>query len=268
MSNSPAAFHIGSVPFVNARPLIRYLDLTRSPKMDLTLEIPTRLTEMMSKGLLDAALLPSIEYFRSGDYEIIPEISISADGIVKSVCIFSKVPIENIGRLALDASSRTSVALTKILLKEMLGSLPKLTNCPPTAALGDLDADAMLLIGDSAMAFQREEATIVLDLGEQWKKLTGLPFVYAMWVVQKNAAVEQLKTQLIAARDSGMSKLPDIAAEAATDTGLDYGQCLDYLKNVMRYGLGRPEIEALKQFQHLAAKHGLCEGGVEIVFAD
>lgn len=268
MHKGDASLRIGAVPFVNARPLVRFLNLDGFPQIDLILEIPTKLTEMMSQGFLDAALMPSIEYFRSQNYKLIPEISISADGSVESVCIFSKVSIENIRRLALDATSRTSVALTKILLKEIMGSLPALTSCPPTTKLGDLEADAMLLIGDSAMAFQRDEAATVLDLGEQWKKLTGLPFVYAMWVVQKDIDTGPLKSQLFAARDSGLSQLPQIAAEAASDTGLSADQCLDYLKNIMRYGLGDREIEALKRFQQLATEHGLCEGGVEIVFAD
>ena len=268
MHKGDATLRLGAVPFVNARPLVRFLDLTGPPKINLILEVPTKLTEMMSQGLLDAALMPSIEYFRSENYILMPDISISADGSVESVCIFSKVPIENIHRLALDATSRTSVALTKILMKENMGSLPELTSCPPNTRLDELEADAMLLIGDPAMAFQQNEAATVLDLGEQWKKLTGLPFVYAMWVVQKDIDAGPLKSQLLAARDRGLSKLPQIAAEAASDTGLSADQCLDYLKNVMRYGLGDREIAALKRFQELATEHGLCEGGVEIVFAE
>lgn len=268
MHRSAGVLRVGAVPFVNARPLVRYLDTSGPPEIELTLDIPTNLTEMMAGGLLDAALLPSIEYFRAGTYRILPGMSISAEGAVESVCIFSKTPIEDIQSLALDETSRTSAALSRILLKRRLGSLPKLTSCAPGAELTDIEADAMLLIGDSAMAFDPNGAEVTLDLGHEWKELTGLPFVYAMWVVTRDIEAGALLSGLLAARDRGLANLREISAEAAAETGLDAGQCLSYMENVMRYDLGAREIAALKRFQQLAAEDGLCRGGVEIVFAD
>ncbi|UCD56156.1 MAG: hypothetical protein JSV16_09965, partial [Candidatus Hydrogenedentota bacterium] len=138
---------VGAVPFLNARPLVRYLDPSEPPPVRLMLEAPNRITEMMEHAELDVSLLPSIEYFRAKGYGIIPGVSISAEGTVESVRIFSKVPIEEICSLALDESSRTSVALAKILLKRKLGSLPRLTGCTPDSALSNTGTDAMLLIG-------------------------------------------------------------------------------------------------------------------------
>jgi len=268
MPNKSVALRVGSVPFVNARPLVHFLDLSGDPPIELTLEVPSRLTRMMEDGALDAALLPSIEYFRSGDYTMIPDISISADGVVESVRIFSKVPIEDIRLLALDERSRTSATLARILLKRKLGSLPELTSCAPDAQLGELDADAMLLIGDSTMAFRSESAVAVLDLGEEWKRLTGLPFVYAMWVVRRGVDAGSLHSKLLRARDEGLANLTEVAAKASKDTGLSEENCLNYLKNVMRYNLDERELEALRRFQELASEDGLCPGGVELVFAD
>ncbi len=268
MRNNSRALRVGAVQFVNARPLVRYLDTSASPAIELNLDIPARLTEIMSEGLLDAALLPSIEYFRAGDYKIIPGISICAEGAVESVCIFSKTPIEEIGVLALDESSRTSVALARILLKRKLGALPELTSCSPGDALADIEADAMLLIGDSAMAFDPSGAEVTLDLGREWKELTGLPFVYAMWVARRDVDTRSLRPRLLAAKDRGMLNLREISIEASRDTGLDAEQCLNYIENVMRYDLGDREVAALERFQRLAAEDGLCPGGVEIVFAD
>lgn len=267
MHDTSAPLRVGAVPFVNARPLVRYLDPAGPPPIDLVLRVPSLLTQMMQQGTLDVALLPSIEYFRAGDYRIIPDISISCDGMVKSVLVFSKTPIENIRRLALDESSRTSAALVKILLKRKLGALPDFTDCAPDAGLDTIDADAMLLIGDAAMAFRSADARAVLDLGNEWKKLTGLPFVYAMWVVRKGVETGALRTKLQRARDRGIANLPQLAEEAGSDTGLPAKVCLNYLKNVMRYGLGEREAEALRLFQQFAAEDGLCPGGVEIDFA-
>jgi chorismate dehydratase len=263
---------VGSVPYVNARPLFHFMASSNpddNPPIDLTFEVPSKLTRTMGDGQLDAALLPSIEYFRAGgDYEIIPDISISADGSVESVRIFSRTDVANIRSLALDKSSRTSAALASIIMKRKLGFLPEITTCSPEQTLDDVDADAMLLIGDSTMAFDAGGAAAVLDLGEEWKKLTGLPFVYAMWVVRKDLAAGPLTAKLITARDLGLSRLSEVAEKGSSETGLDVEMCLRYLRDIMRYGLAAPEVDALKLFQKLAAEDGLCEGGLDIVFAD
>jgi chorismate dehydratase len=143
-----------------------------------------------------------------------------------------------------------------------------LTSCSPGDDLADIDADAMLLIGDSAMAFDPKAAEVTLDLGHEWKELTGLPFVYAMWVARRDADTREFRPRLIAARERGMLNLKEISIEAASDTGLDAAQCLNYIENVMSYDLGDREVAALERFQKLAAEDGLCPGGVEIVFAD
>lgn len=255
---------VGAVSFLNTRPLVRYLDTQGTPKIRLTLEVPSRLADMMQASELDVALLPSIEYFRGKDYRILPGISLSSNGMVLSVRIYSKVPLESIRKLALDTSSRTSVALTKVLLKRNLGSLPNFVNCSPTTSLCAVDADAILLIGDPAMAFHSDEPVYTFDLGEEWKKLTGLPFVYAMWVAKPDVELGGLHLILLKARDEGLTKLAAIAAEASRETGLREEVCFHYLKNIMKYGLGEPEIEALRVFQKLAAEDGLCPGGVGI----
>lgn len=262
------ALRLGAVPFLNGRPLVRYLDPAEPPPVKLTHEVPSLLTQMMEQARLDAALLPSIEYFRHIDYRIVPGVSISADGMVESVRIFSKKPIEKIRSLALDESSRTSVALAKILLKRKLGALPSLTTCAADAVLSDIDADAMLLIGDPAMTFRSEVPTFVFDLGEEWKKLTGLPFVYAMWVARADVDVDALQPKLLKARDEGLTRVREIAAEAAGDTGLSEETCLNYLQHIMRYELGEREVEALRTFRKLAAEDGLCPGDVRIAVDD
>ncbi|RJP69129.1 MAG: hypothetical protein C4532_11185 [Candidatus Abyssobacteria bacterium SURF_17] len=260
MSETRGALRVGSVPYLNARPLVRHLNPAQPPVMELRFEVPSRLTTLMEGGRLDVALLPSIEYFRSKGYRILPGISLSADGPVQSVCIFSKVPIERIRCLALDDSSRTSVALAKILLKRKLGSLPRLAVCSPDCRLRNIEADAALLIGDAAMRFYSQNAPFIMDLGEEWKKLTGLPFVYAMWVVRPGIDTRELEPKLLQARDEGVARIPGIAVEASRELGLSEEVCLNYLTNIMKYGLEERELEALRIFQGLAAQDGLCQG--------
>ncbi len=257
---------VGAVPFLNGRPLVRFLDVSEPPPIRLTLEVPSLLTEMMKDGSLDVALLPAIEYFRAGNYRVIPGISISADGEVQSVRIYSKTPIQDIRSVALDSSSRTSAALARILLKRKLARIPLITSCSPDASLDDLDADAMLLIGDPAMRFRSNTPVHTLDLGQAWKELTGLPFVYAMWVVRDRVDVRGLAARLSRARDRGLASIADISAEASREIGLAENVCLGYLRDIMSYGLGPREINALKLFQELAAEDGLCPGGVDIAF--
>lgn len=255
---------MGGVPFLNAKPLIRYLNLIDPPRIELKLDVPSRLSQMMEQGQLDATTLPSIEYFRARDYSIVPDMSISADGAVESVRIFSKAPIEKVRSVALDRSSRTSVALARILLKRKLGALPKFTDCSPEASLDDIDSDGILLIGDPAMTFRSGGDVFVFDLGEEWKKLTGLPFVYAMWVARPGVDLKGLQSKLARARDEGLERLDEIAAEASEEIGLSLDTCTHYLKDIMKYNLGEREIQALRLFQEFAAQDGLCPGDVKI----
>ena len=266
MHNAPAPLRVGAVSFVNARPLVRFLDPADPPPIELALEVPSLLTGMMQRRELEVAMLPSIEYFRDAGYRIIPGISISADGMVESVRVYSKTPIEDIRLLALDESSRTSAALVKILLNRKLGALPGFMNCASDAELDAIEADAMLLIGDSAMTFRSSCVRETLDLGEEWKRLTGLPFVYAMWVVQRDIEIGGLGEKLQKARDRGLDNLAQISYEAGRDTGLAAEICMNYLENIMKYGLGEREVEALRLFQQFGAEDGLCPGGVEIEF--
>ncbi|MBI4832293.1 MAG: menaquinone biosynthesis protein [Candidatus Lindowbacteria bacterium] len=260
----PGFLRLGGVPFLNARPLVRYLNLVDPPRIELRLEVPSRLAQLMEQGQFAATTLPSIEYFRGRNYKIIPGISISADGAVESVRIFSKAPIEEMRSLALDRSSRTSVALAKIILKRKLGGLPKLVDCSPDTDLNRTDSDAMLLIGDPAMTVPSSDSVHTLDLGEEWKKLTGLPFVYAMWVARADADITGLQPKLQKARDDGLARLDEIAAEASNEMGLSLETCTRYLRDIMKYDLGERELEALRVFHEFAAQDGLCPGDVKI----
>lgn len=263
-ADSPAVLRVGSVSFLNARPLVRFLDLAGDPQIKLISDVPSCLARLMTEGLLDVALLPSIEFFRARDYRILSHTCISSDGPVESVRIFSKTPLDAMRSLALDVSSRTSAALAQILLKRKYGTLPALTTCTPDTDLWQIEEDAMLLIGDPAMKFTDHGTYNVLDLGEEWKRQTDLPFVYALWVARAGIGLADLEGRLVKARDTGLANIATISSEASVEIGLDETLCLNYLGKTIRYHLGRRELEGLSLFQQYAAEDGLCPGDAKI----
>ena len=175
---------VGAVNYLNSKPLICDLE-SLAPGADLVLDVPSRLADLLAEGRLDVALIPAIEYFRAGGYTLVPDIAIASDGPVLSVTLFSKVPWADVRRVALDAGSRTSAALTQILLRRRYGVRPEVVPLPLDRAAEEADADAVLLIGDRAMHACLPGFRYAFDLGQEWRDWTGLPFVFAFWAVRE-----------------------------------------------------------------------------------
>jgi len=177
---------IGAVSYLNAKPL--YYGLCEyAPNVTLSMDVPSRLAEQLAAGELDVALIPSVEYLRGAElgYEIIPGFAIAAHGPVHSVKLFSRVPWRRIDRLALDAGSRTSQVLARIWLDAKHQVRPaRVEELPLGVSVLESTADAVLAIGDRAMRVHREAFYDVVDLGEAWHTLTGLPIVFALWVAR------------------------------------------------------------------------------------
>src|SRR5271165_4445093 len=159
---------IGAVSYLNAKPL--YYGLCEyAPEVCLSMDVPSRLAEQLADGELDVALIPSVEYLRgaSRGYEIIPGFAIAAHGPVRSVRLFSRVPWDQVGRLSLDAGSRTSQVLARIWLDARHGVRPgRVEELPLGASALESTADAILVIGDRAMRVPVEPFCEVVDLGE------------------------------------------------------------------------------------------------------
>ena len=168
---------VGAVTYLNARPLIVALAEV-DPRLEIVIDLPSRLADALAAGRLDVAMIPSIEYARHPGFSIVSDACIACDGPVRSVKLYGRVPVEDIHTLALDEGSRTSAALARILLKERFGVTPRLLPLPIGAALDDAPADAVLLIGDRGMAPAGGAFEFVWDLGEEWSRWTGLPFVF------------------------------------------------------------------------------------------
>ena len=198
---------IGAVSYLNAKPLYHGL-CEFAPHVRLSMDVPSRLAEQLADGELDVALIPSVEYLRgaSRGYEIIPGFAIAARGAVRSVKLFSRVPWERVGRLALDAGSRTSQVLARIWLDARHGVRPEqIEELPLGVSALESTADAVLVIGDRAMRVPGEPFHDVVDLGEAWHTMTGLPFVFALWVAREGVELGDLPDALEQSRAAGLA---------------------------------------------------------------
>jgi chorismate dehydratase len=171
---------LGSVPYLNARPLIRRFEVEDRGAL-LRFDAPSRLPAMLDSGQADAVLVSSIEALRTPGRRMASGVCIGSDGPVRSVRLFSRVPLGDIRALALDASSLTSNRLALVLLAELYGARPRAALHSPGLREMLSKADACVLIGDQGMRADGS-GLFVLDLGEAWTRLTGLPFVWAAWI--------------------------------------------------------------------------------------
>jgi chorismate dehydratase len=247
---------LGAVSYLNTKPLVYGLDAFPE-QCDVRFDVPSTCATLLHEGKVDLGLIPAIEYLR-GDYRIVPGVSIASDGAVATVAIFTRTPMTQVRSIALDLSSRTSVALTRVLCARHWHIEPSFTPAEPDldAMLGG--AEAALVIGDPAFEIDPEARGVTkIDLGVEWKAMTGLPFVYAMWVGRPHAATPAQCRMLQEARDRGVAHLADIAREVSRgDAGLEQ-RSLIYLRDNLRYSLNDREAAGLRRFHELAAELGL-----------
>ncbi len=252
---------MGAVTYLNARPLTFCLS-ELAPDIEIVVDLPSRLAAGLAEGRLDIALIPSIEYLRQPGCSIVSDACVCCDGASRSVIFYSRVPVERIRTLALDEGSRTSAALARILLAEQFDLRPKLESLPIGSSLEDTDADAVMLIGDRGMCPVRGDFEFVWDLGLEWSRWAGLPFVFAMWVARpsvtlNSATIRSAEKILADARDRGVEQMAKIARLAAPDIGLPEDECLSYLRDSLGFKLGQRERQGLETFYQLAGRHGL-----------
>lgn len=248
---------IGAVRYLNSRPLIEGLKEC-CPEAELILDVPSRLADGLARGGLDVALIPSVEAFSDPDYEVLSDACVATHGPVLSVKLYSRVPPGEIRTLALDEGSRTSAALSQVMLEERFGVRPRLESLPLGKTPQATAADAILLIGDRAISPPEERFHTVWDLGEEWVQWTGLPFVFAMWVTRKDSVLQGLEAQLSRARDRGLENIEAIARKGADDLSLDYETALTYLTRNLHFRLESAEGVGLRLFHELAANLGFA----------
>lgn len=258
---------IGAVRYLNSRPLIECLP-EALPEAEIIPDFPSRLADGLADGRFDVALIPSIETLRLPGVRVVSDACVSCDGPVRSVKMFGRVAPREITTLALDEGSRTSAALARILLKERFNIEPALEPLPIGTMAEDAAADAVVVIGDRAMGPLGGPHAFVWDLGEEWRRWTGLPFVFAMWTARPNAAVADLASAFGSARDCGLTRLDEIAHRAAAELDLAEAECLDYLRDALVFHLGPRQRRGLERFADLAIRHGLAPEDARLEFAD
>lgn len=250
---------LGAVSYLNTRPLVHGLD-ARADLFDLRFDVPAQCAALLHEGRIDLGLIPAIEYLR-GDYRMVPGVAIASDGPVASVAIFSRVPVEQIATLAMDISSRTSVALTRVLCAQRWRIAPKFVPAEPDLRDMLSRADAALVIGDPALVIDHAAHGLTkIDLGSEWRDFTGLPFVYAMWCGRTGACGPEHVAELNAARERGVAAIDEIARIESRGDRAREQLAAGYLRDNLKYGLGEREMAGLRRFHELASDQGIGPG--------
>lgn len=248
---------IGSVPYLNARPLVDWLERHPRPEVfSLRYAVPSALIEELLAGTLDVVMASTYAVLAHPELHLLPGLGVTTTGEAWSVRLFSRVPPAAIRTLALDMSSRSSTAMARIVLADGYGVTPACVDRPPNLADMLAEADAAVLIGDIGMSVDGGDAH-VLDLGAAWYNLTGLPFYFAGWVARDRALLDASAPLFIDALEHGLSYLPQIAAEEALRLALPETLCYDYLAKIMRYRTGPVEEAGLAEFAKRAQRLGL-----------
>ena len=243
---------VGAVSFLNAKPLIYGLE--DQPDLSVKLEVPSRLLAGLQRADYDVALLPVIDYWRLPGLRLLRAGGICCDGPTLTVRIFSRTPVQRIATLACDSHSHTSVALARIILAETCDIRPELIELRPGGSL----TDAMLLIGDKVVRDEppRAQYPHQLDLGEAWKQLTGLPFVFAAWMARPGIELADLPERLEHARQEGLAHIPDIVQRHAASHGWPPPLAHEYLTRYLQFDVTDRHLEAIDRFHTLASTHG------------
>ena len=249
---------VGAVGYLNARPLTWALD--GSPgRWAIRYDLPSVCSSLLRAGQVDLGLVPSIDYLQDPDYRFVPGVGIGSRGPIASVALFSRVPIERVTSIALDTSSRTSVALIRVLCRHRFGIEPEFVAHGPDLAAMTAAADAGLLIGDPA--FETDHQALGLqktDLGEEWTAMTGLPFIYAAWTGRPGSVTAADVTALQEAQHAGVHAVDAIAAEYGRGDVRRAARAAAYLRDNVKYGLGLDEAAGLQLFLNYAADLGLA----------
>lgn len=257
---------LGVVEYLNARPLV--FGLERDPdRWAIRFDVPARCAALLHEDAVDLGTIPSIEYLRGDAYRVVPGVAIGCDGAVASVAIFSRMPVARVRTLALDTTSRTSVALARILCARHYGIAPEMRPMGQDPAAMLEACDAALVIGDAALAFDHAAAGAdKIDLGEAWRDFTGLPFVFAFWAGRPGRVSTAQVEALTAARDRGVAAPDLVAAACFPGNAPAAGLATRYLRDNVKYGFSDRQILGVTRFFEEAAGLGLVAGARDVRF--
>jgi chorismate dehydratase len=259
---------LGAVGYLNARPLV--FGLEHADAFTLRFDVPSRCATLLHAGDIDLGLIPSIEYVRGPSfdaYRIVPGLAIASRGAVASVALYTTRPLSDVRAIALDTSSRTSVALVRVLCARAFHISPDLRPHQPDLTAMLATADAALVIGDNALFANSGEVEVngramhveKLDLGSVWADTTGLPFVYAFWAGRPGIVEPHHVAALQGAKREGLAHVSEIAASYFAGSAERQAIGAGYLRDNIRYELGDDERGGLERFYAYAAEAGVIE---------
>jgi chorismate dehydratase len=266
---------ISAISYLNTAPLMwDLLQPGTTPDFEISYTIPSLCAAALRNGSADIGIIPAIAYTSIPDLVIIPDVAIAAKGPVRSILLVSKQPLEQIKTVATDSSSLSSVGLAHVLFEHWFGGGREFRSMPPDLPSMLQVCDAALIIGDPALKIDRSQFH-VLDLAEEWRRLSGKPFVFAFWAV-RGAALDELRSGLDLAsifqdsRDHGLepSNLQKICREWAGRLGLSEADVHSYLTQSIHYFLDRECQEGMQLFFRLAEHYGIIPSAPALRFLE
>jgi chorismate dehydratase len=263
---------ISAISYLNTAPLMWDFEQGEAgADFDISYTIPSACARALGEGTADIGIVPAAAYTTTPDLVIIPDVAIAAREAVRSILLVSTMPVDRVRSIALDTSSMTSVALTKILFAKWLGGAREYKAMAPNLDAMLSSCDAALLIGDPALQVDRTRY-ITLDLAEEWIARTGKSFVFAFWAIRRQALAGRDRAAIAAvfrkSRDRGLKpeNLEAIAQEWAPRLGLTLEAVRTYLVRNIHYYLDPPCLDGLKLFYSLGAEIGALPRAPELLF--
>ncbi len=244
-----------AVNYLNTVPLVwGMLHGGQRGVFDLSFSVPSVCADRLRSGDADIGIVPVIEIPRQG-LAWLPGTGIACRGPVRSLLLVSKTPLPAIRRLAADASSRTTVALARVLLARRYGVLPEFIAMPPDLEAMLAEADAAIIIGDPALRLDPESLPWrVVDVGEEWIEMTGLPMVFAVWAGRPEVIRPEMAEVFLASCRYGLEHLDDIVAAESAARGMPPGLVSDYFTHNVVLELGEQEYQGMNEFLRMAAE--------------
>jgi chorismate dehydratase len=266
---------ISAISYLNTAPLMWDFEHGVAGRdFDISYTLPSACARTLAEGTADIGIIPAAAYAQIPGLLVLPEVAIASRRAVRSILLVSKVPVEQVRTIALDTSSMTSVALTKILFEKWLGGGRTFTPMAPDIDQMLTKHDAGLLIGDPALKIDRSRY-YTLDLAEEWIRHTGKPFVFAFWAVRADALLEaapslDLPSILQTSRDHGLepASLNQIAHDWAPRLDIGEADVRSYLTQNIHYDLDTDCLEGLRLFYCYAAEIGALPSAPELHFAE
>ncbi len=251
---------VSASSYLNTAPLIwSFMHGSHAGTVELVTDAaPARCAALLAQGMVEAALVPVIEYQRLPEVLLVSNACVGARRAVRSVVLATRcADLREVRTIALDESSRTSAALVQVIFREFLGFAPQTSPAQPDVHAMLAAHDAALVIGDPAMTFARA-GLHVHDLARLWREHTGLGFVFALWMTHERAAGAVRALDFAAARDEGLAHTDAIIAQYAPELNLPRAELHTYLHENLCFELNAEMRAGLELYFQLAHKHGLA----------